>query len=425
MDYAPPIIETIKDSKKLELEFEKKKLLLNIDLSSLEIKFSAKLMSEIDPYSYENSFDKKSLSKINKCFSIFESLDDIMNIFINLIENKEYSFNKTNENEIKISFKVNILTKQEEINLILYKNKNSNKDDIINNLIKIIQNLNKRVEQLEKWKEEKERKEIEEKKEIPNSLNKYEKKEEKGINEIENIKLCYININFILSKIGIYLYYDENEKTISFLEFKKKLNSIGIPLHRIKILYKDKENFDSNIKISRHNVEDFKIYFIKNPKKEDYAFIEVADCRNKNKINKFELKVDLYDDILEQICSFKNIINSNLYLFYNHHIENYIYSIFLDHYLGKKIKVELYEVNPVMRISVKTLTGKTIKCNVDPDEHVEYLKLRIKNQEGIPVDQQRIIFSGIQLEDDKILSNYNILNESILHLVLRLRGGGK
>lgn len=112
-------------------------------------------------------------------------------------------------------------------------------------------------------------------------------------------------------------------------------------------------------------------------------------------------------------------------MFYNHHIENYIYSIFLDYYLGKKIKVELYEVNPVMRISVKTLTGKTIRCNVDPDEHVEYLKLRIKDQEGMPIDQQRIMFSGIQLEDDKILSNYKILNGSILHIVLRLRGGGK
>lgn len=87
------------------------------------------------------------------------------------------------------------------------------------------------------------------------------------------------------------------------------MNSIGIPLHWIRILYKGKEYFDSNIKINNHNAKDFKIYFIKNPKKEDYAFIEVVDCRNKNKINKYELKVDLYDDILEQICSFKNIIN--------------------------------------------------------------------------------------------------------------------
>ena len=132
MDSATPIIETFKDSKKLELEFDKKKLQLNIELSSLELKFSGKFLNEIDPYSYENSFDKNSLTEIYKNFSIFDSLDDIMNIFVNLIENKEYSFHKNNEEEIKLIFKVNSLTKQEEIILILYKSNKLNKDDIIN-----------------------------------------------------------------------------------------------------------------------------------------------------------------------------------------------------------------------------------------------------------------------------------------------------
>ena len=374
-------------------------------------------MNEIDPYSYENLFDKESLSKINKCFLIFESMEDIMNIFINLIENKEYTFNKNNENEIKITFKVNILTKQEEIHLILYKNKKSNKDDIINDLIKIIQNLNKRVEELEKWKEDKERKENEKMQEIPKLLNKSEGDK---INTIEHIKFCNINIILLLPKLNINFY--ENEK-ISFEKLKKSLKSFGIPLHRIKILYKNKEIFDSNMEINSKNYEDFDIYFIKNPKNTDYVIIEVADCRNKNKKSIFEIKVDLYDDILEQICHFKNIQKLNLYLLYKEQIENYIYPIFSDYKSGKKIKVELYEVSPNINIVVKTLTGKTLKLTVDSEEHVEYLKLRVNEKEGIPVDQQRIIFDGIQLEDNQILSHYKIKNESTLHLVLRLRGG--
>mmetsp|Transcript_24344 Transcript_24344/g.59604 ORF Transcript_24344/g.59604 Transcript_24344/m.59604 type:complete len:326 (-) Transcript_24344:35-1012(-) len=92
-------------------------------------------------------------------------------------------------------------------------------------------------------------------------------------------------------------------------------------------------------------------------------------------------------------------------------------------YHGSLALDQVMQIRGGMQLFVKTLTGKTVSIEVEEGESIEDVKAKISEKEGIPPEQQRLIFGGQQLQDSKTLDDYDVGDDATLHLVLRLRGG--
>ncbi|KAK4444295.1 ubiquitin [Podospora aff. communis PSN243] len=76
-----------------------------------------------------------------------------------------------------------------------------------------------------------------------------------------------------------------------------------------------------------------------------------------------------------------------------------------------------------MQLKIRTLTGREIELDVEPTDKVAQIKEKVEEKEGIPPAQQRLIYGGKQMVDDKTASDYQLEGGCTLHLVLALRGG--
>ncbi|XP_071053343.1 ubiquitin-like protein NEDD8 [Onthophagus taurus] len=76
-----------------------------------------------------------------------------------------------------------------------------------------------------------------------------------------------------------------------------------------------------------------------------------------------------------------------------------------------------------MMLKILTLTGTELEVDVEPTDRVQTIKEKLEELEGIPHDQQRLIYQGKKLKDDQPISTYKLKGGTVLHLVVALRGG--